>query len=555
MTNFSPDFCAISSKRMSAFSGGAHDAAKKTVIVRTEIGASIRLLPAEAYHWYETPVVACWQMRVWLLIVLISIFARAQAQATRDVSSVIARGQKLIAEGQFAPAQDLYETTLRNVPGNADLLFELGMLHLQQHSWQKAVDRFQQSLHAAPGRTKTLFYLAEAYFLQSDVDHARETIAEAVAIAPNDAQILQKYGEYLGAKVETRREGLLQLQKAQRLNPNLDRIDFDLGKTQFDLTDFLAASANFETALKQNPKNSQAAFFLAEASAKLEDWQKALHFYEYALAQGDSGAAAYYGLGRALAELGNFAAAIDPLRRALSVQPSLIQSHFQLARAYRQLGRAEDAQHETKLFAAMNGRIDTSKELQGPEEERAWREVKPLLEKHEEQKALDYLAALPSPSNRGYAYYLLGAMYFSAGQRESARRMLAKAATLAPQEARVQAFLGMMQMSSGDLKAAEDSLQSALRLESDQPLALIGMGGLRYQQQHWTEAISYLEKSRTADPNTLLLLCDAYFRMGNKDEALLTAEVVRAFASDRPEVMNNLNDLIQRYERSPLQAK
>jgi tetratricopeptide (TPR) repeat protein len=247
--------------------------------------------------------------------------------------------------------------------------------------------------------------------------------------------------------------------------------------------------------------------------------------------------------------------AIDPLRRALSVQPSLIQSHFQLARAYRQLGRAEDAQHETKLFAAMNGRIDTSKELQGPEEERAWREVKPLLEKHEEQKALDYLAALPSPSNRGYAYYLLGAMYFSAGQRESARRMLAKAATLAPQEARVQAFLGMMQMSSGDLKAAEDSLQSALRLESDQPLALIGMGGLRYQQQHWTEAISYLEKSRTADPNTLLLLCDAYFRMGNKDEALLTAEVVRAFASDRPEVMNNLNDLIQRYERSPLHAK
>ncbi len=488
-------------------------------------------------------------MRVWLLIVLISTFALAQA--TQDVSSVIARGQKLVANGQFAPAQHLYEATLRDVPGNADLLFELGMLDLRQHALQKAVDSFQQSLHAAPGRTKTLFYLAEAYFLQSEFDQARETIARAAAIAPNDAQILQKYGEYLDAKVETRREGLRQLQKAQRLNPNLDRIDFDLGKTQFDLTDFAAAATNFETALKQNPNDSQAAFFLAEASAKLEDWQKARHFYEYAIAHGDSGGAAYYGLGRSNAELGDFAGAIDPLRHALSVQPSLIQSHFQLARAYQQLGRGQDAQHEAKLFAAMDGRIDTSKELQGPEEAKAWRDVKPLLEKHEEQKALDYLAALPSASNRGYAYYLLGAMYFSVGQGESARRVLVKAATLAPPDARVPAFLGMVQMSFGDLKVAEDSFQSALRLESDQPLALIGMGGLRYQQQQWKEAILYLEKSRTADPNTLLLLCDAYFRTNNKDEALLTAEVVRAFASDRPEVMNNLNDLIQRHERSP----
>ena len=492
-------------------------------------------------------------MRVWLLSFLISVIA--WAQSTRDVSSVIARGQKLVAEGQLEPAETLYEAALRDVPGNADLLFELGMLHLRQHDWPQAVDSFQQSLRSDPGRTKTLFYLAEAYFLESDFDQARDTIAQAVAIAPNDAQILQKYGEYLSAKIETRREGLIQLQKAQSLTPKLERIDFDIGKTQFDLTDFSSASVSLETALKKDPSDSQAAFFLAQASAKLEDWQKARQFYEYALAHGDSSGAAYYGLGRATAELGNFAAAIDPLRHALSVQPSMFQVHFQLARVYRQLGRTQDALRESKLFAAMNDRIDTSKELQGPEEARAWREVKPLIEKHEEQKALDYLAALPSASSRGYAYYLLGAMYFSAGQGENARRVLTRAATLAPQDARVQAFLGMVQMSYGDLTAAEISFQSALQLESDQPLALIGIGGVRYQQRQWKEAILYLEKSRTADPNTLLLLCDAYFRTGNHDEAMLSAEVVRAFASDRPEVMSRLNELVQRYERSSSQAK
>src|ERR1700755_2117735 len=146
----SPDFCAISSKRISVFSDEAHAAAIKTLAARIEIGPRIALFPGEAYHWRESAVVACWRMRVWLLILLMS--TTAGAQSTRDVSSVIARGQKLAAAGQFAPARDLYESALRDVPGNADLLFELGMLHLRQHDGQKAVDCFQQSLHAAPGR-------------------------------------------------------------------------------------------------------------------------------------------------------------------------------------------------------------------------------------------------------------------------------------------------------------------------------------------------------------------------------------------------------------------
>ena len=51
--------------------------------------------------------------------------------------------------------------------------------------------------------------------------------------------------------VETRREGLSWLQKARRLSPSLARIDFDIGKAQFDLTDFPAAASSFEAALEE----------------------------------------------------------------------------------------------------------------------------------------------------------------------------------------------------------------------------------------------------------------------------------------------------------------
>jgi tetratricopeptide (TPR) repeat protein len=490
-------------------------------------------------------------MRLQALILFVSTLV--YPQTGRDTASIVARGQKLVETGDIAAAQNLYDAALIKSPDDPDVRFELGMLYFRQHDWQKAVDNLEVSSHTAPAHTKTLYYLAEAYFFESDFDRARETIAQAAAIAPEDSQICQKYGEYLAAKIETRREGLLQLQKARRLNPRLEHIDFDIGKTQFELTDYPSAALSFQAALQKDPADGHSAFFLAEASTKLEDWQKAREFFDYSLKHGYATGATYYGLGRAFAELGEFAAAVDPLRHALVLQPSLIQAHFQLGRAYRQLGQQEEAQHETTLFAAMNDRVDTSAELQGTEEDAAWRHVKPLLESHQEQKAIDYLATLPIASSPGGPYYLLGAMYFSAGQAPNAERLLSKAEALAPSDARIPAYLGMMQMSSGEIKAAEASFQSALRLESDNALALIGMGGLRFQQQRWTDAITYLEKSRTADPNTLLLLCDAYFRVGNKDAALITAEVVRAFGSDRPQVLDALNDLIRSSEHQSVQ--
>lgn len=483
------------------------------------------------------------EMRVLILFLLAATVAAGQAGS--DLAPLVSQGQKLVADGKLDQAQKLYEGALRNFPGNSDLLYELGMVYFHQRDWAKAADSYNRSLTAGPRRIKALFYLAEAYFMQSDLDRARETIARAASIAPNDAQICQKYGQYLSAKLETRHEGLEQLQRARRLNPNLEHIDFEIGKTQFDLTAFQSASGSFETALKKNLEDGPAAFFLAESNAKLGDWQKARRSYEYALAHHNADGATYYGLGRALVELADFESALAPLQHALALQPSLIESHFQLSKAYRQLGRAPEAAHEAKLFAAMTGRIDTSHDLIAPEEQDAWKHVQPLLNNADEQPALQYLATLPGsdPTHRGTPHFLLGAMYFGMGRKDDARRLLTTARTLSPDDSRIAAYLGMTELSSGELAAAEQSLLAALALDAHNPLALIGMGALRYQQHRWPDAVAYLEKSRTADPETLFLLCDAYYRVGKPDEAALTAEVVRAFGSDKKSLLDELERL------------
>jgi lipoprotein NlpI len=100
----------------------------------------------------------------------------------------------------------------------------------------------------------------------------------------------------------------------------------------------------------------------------------------------------------------------------------------------------------------------------------------------------------------GEPYYLLGTtMYYSMGRKDDAKRVLTTALTEAPRSARIAAYLGMVQLSSGDPTGAEKSFHAALALDSAEALALIGMGAIRYQQR-WLEATEYLEKSRTGDP-------------------------------------------------------
>lgn len=480
------------------------------------------------------------------LVAFLLISTLTAGQALQDVATVLKQGAELVGAGQLSAAQDLYEQALRDSPSDPDLRFELGMVFFRQHNWSRAIENYKGSLSSRPGKIKPLFYLAEAYFMESDLDQARQTIAQAASIAPNDAQVCQKYGEYLSTTLENRKQAVSWLEKARRLNPDLVRIDFEIGKTQFDLTDFPAAASSFGSALKKDAKDGEAAFYLAESWANLGDWEKARDSYADSLAHGYANGPAYYGLGRAQVELGEFEGAVAPLQRAIDVQPSLIKAHFQLGKAYRQLGRSKEAQDETRFFAAMTDRVDTSRRLNGADEEDAWHRVKPLLQANKELEALDLLATLPvsKDSDHGELHYLLGAMYYSMGRKDDAKRLLTIARTKAPKSARIAAYLGMVQLNGGEAAGAEESFQSALALDSVEPLALIGMGGIRYQQQRWPDAIEYLERSRTADPDALFLLCDAYYRVGKPEQAALIAEVIRALGAERKPLLDKLNQLI-----------
>jgi hypothetical protein len=74
------------------------------------------------------------------------------------------------------------------------------------------------------------------------------------------------------------------------------------------------------------------------------------------------------------------------------------------------------------------------------------------------------------------------------------------------------------------------------------------MGGIRYQQQRWPDTVRYLEKSRTADPDALFLLCDAYYRVRKPEQAPLIAEVIRVLGAERKPLLDKLERLVASHQ-------
>ncbi len=485
------------------------------------------------------------------------LYEEMKAKGPDEVTPLLNQGEALVHAGQLVLAQEFFEKALLGFPNNPDLSFDLGMVFFLQHNWAKAIENYKKSLLVKPNQIDPLYYMAQAYYQSSQPNLARETIARAAELAPDNPDVCQEYGEYLIDRMDRSTEGLKWLEKARALNPDLGRIDFDIGMAQFDLNDLRSAAVSFQAALKEDPASGEAAYFLGESLSGIGDWEKARDNYYYALSRGYSSGSVYYGLGTALVELGSYEAALAPLKNALELDPSLKKVHFQLGKAYRQLGRLEEAQNETKLYEMLNqaeSSTATFAEFQTAMQSPTWAHVKALLEEHKEQEAMDYVATLPrqvqnnAQSLNPNPYYLIGVVYQTMGRLDDAKRVLELAHAQTPTNAQIPAYLGVVQLSSGEVDQAEKSCNSALELDPTNELALIVLAHIRYKQERWKDVIAHLERSHTANPGALYMLCDAYYRVGKNNEAIVTAEAIRSLAANNKSLLADLDRLVKLHQ-------
>jgi tetratricopeptide (TPR) repeat protein len=474
----------------------------------------------------------------------VPLLADMQVSGATAGNGALRRAAELEERGQFAEAEQIYLAQERHFPKNGEVLLHLGTLRMRQKDWPKAIEYLEKCKTLQPRNVDALFYLAQAHYLNGELVQAQETILIAARLAPKEAAVLQKAGEY-SCEGNDCGPGLDDLLKARKLDPALENIDMDLGMAYYKLFKHQEAQAILEAVFRKDPNNLVAALILGEIAAFQGNWEKARGLYEYVLMRKPRNASALKDLGTALVALGKDEEALSPLHEALDIDPSLSDVHFQLGRALRNLGRSEESLREMELYQSIRDRAHIAQTLVSSEkasQNEHWRECERLLKEKGESAAIAYVNSVAAETHSQLnAYYVIGMVYSEQQRNEDAIRMLNKAAQVSPKDSDIVAFLGRVYLRAHNFEQSELDLKRALEMSPQNQIAFVGMGELQYERGQWIDAARYFDESRTQEVSALLLMCDAYVRAGNRGKAREAAELVRAFAHGDAKSLEELN--------------
>jgi tetratricopeptide (TPR) repeat protein len=474
----------------------------------------------------------------------VPLLAYAQASAATTGNSALPRAADLEERGQFAESEQIYLAQEKHFPKNAEILFHLGTLRMRQNDWPKAIEYLEKCRALQPRNTDVLFYLAQAHYLNGELAQAQKIILSAARLAPKEAAVLQKAGEYL-CEGNDCGPGLDDLLKARKLDPALENIDMDLGMAYYKLFKHQEAQPILEAVFRKDPNNLVAALILGEIAAYQGNWEKARGLYEYVLMRKPRHASALKDLGTALVALGKDEEALSPLHEALDIDPSMSDVHFQLGKALRNLGRSVESLHEMELYQSIRDRAHIAQTLVSPDkasQNEHWRDCEKVLKEKGESAAIACVNTVAAETHSQLnAYYMVGMLYSAQRRNEDAIRVLNKAAQVSPNNADIVAFLGRVYLRDHNYEQSEVDIKRALEMSPLNQIALVGMGELQYERGQWTEAARYFDESRTQEVSALLLMCNAYVRAGNRNKAHEAAELVRAFAHGDTKSFEELN--------------
>ncbi len=287
-------------------------------------------------------------------------------------------GAVLVRLNRYDEALREYETALKLAPNLKQIFLNVGLAHYRNGSFEKAVAAFKQFLKAFPDNAQATNLTALALVELGRDDEALGYLDKALSASPNDPALLYALGlaslrlqkpmvtGVISTLAETPQglplshllrgqaylrnflfeKAIDELHEAEKLNPNLPRLQYSLGLGLFKMGRYPEARAAFEAELKRVPKDSSTLCYLASIDEIDGEFDRARAKLDLALKADPESADAHGLLGRVLLKQGKAAEALKPLETAVKGDPEDQQKHYYLGRAYQQVGRAEDAARE-----------------------------------------------------------------------------------------------------------------------------------------------------------------------------------------------------------------
>jgi Flp pilus assembly protein TadD len=172
-----------------------------------------------------------------------------------------------IEHANLAYARDVLNRGLRQKPGSAKLLFELGLTSALEGDFQKARPEFVKA-SAADGRWPLPMLALGVVELQAgDAEAAAKHFRQAKEIAPNDYRCYYLHAMALNRsakrdEADTRAEIISELRRALTINPKEPKALADLAQAELESGNKAAAETDLRRALRLNPSEPTALYRL-----------------------------------------------------------------------------------------------------------------------------------------------------------------------------------------------------------------------------------------------------------------------------------------------------
>ena len=255
-----------------------------------------------------------------------------------DASGLIAQGNALLQQGQFAQAEARYRGALARDPRSLSAAVNLGFVLLELARAQEAQRALESALAIDPTNVDALFMLGQLALQRGDAALAATHLTRLLEIQPAFALAYPPLCRAHSETNEPERAKAVAL-AGLAIDPGAADLHHALGNIHLLQSDAPAAAASYRAALSQDTKRADTRVSLGHALLLQGQSDEARVHLLQALADRPSNAPTYHLLGTALNGLGLSDTAIEALERAIGLDDEHATSHESLGLIHRAGGR------------------------------------------------------------------------------------------------------------------------------------------------------------------------------------------------------------------------
>lgn len=440
----------------------------------------------------------------------------AIAAAERDPRVLFSAAMALVEIKAYGAAETLLASALELLPGNFDILYNLGTAAAHAGHYERAIEVYKAALRQRPGDPDTLMNLAGVYGKTKDLQNAIMSLGAARRAAPKRTDILEAIArafEAAGYFTDAARAW----EEFRKLRPDSDAARRERGFALSRAGNRDEAVPELEWYVKRHPDDPVGHFQLGIALTVLDKSRAAEHLGR-AIQLNPEYVPALHARGALLHQIGRPADALPDLERVMKLEPDNARALDHLGQVYRDLDRLNDSERVLREAIRLNPN-------DGPTLMHLGQTLRDL---GNEREAAEYLARFEKLGTVQKDVRLRGGLmdFLSLSPSDQAKQYVENiraALRVSPHNPEYHLRLGMALYDRGEREQARTHFKDALALSP--PVELLTQGGRALLQYgEYDLARSWLFNAVESEPAARLDLAIALSHVSGPKAGLAELE-------------------------------